>query len=170
MHQSYQGSDRSPQLAAQSVSPVPQPVASAVKLMYAGAVVSLIGIGLNLATVGSARSRIAAKSPSLTPSQVTDAVHVEVGLFIALGLIGAALWLWMSRECGAGKGWARIVSTVLFAIATISIVLSVASTGGLAFGSATKFYELVGWLIGLAAIILLWRRASSDYFKSGPRY
>jgi hypothetical protein len=134
--------------------------------MYAGAVVSLIGIALNLATVGSARSRIEAKSPSLTPAQVTDAVHVEVGVFIAAGLIGAVLWLWMARKSRAGKGWARITSTVLFAIATISILLSVASAGGLAFGSTTKIYEIVGWLIGLAAIVLLWRRASSDYFKS----
>jgi hypothetical protein len=170
MYESYQGSDRSSPLPAQSVPAIPQPVATAVKLMYAGAVASLIGIGLNLTTVGSARSRIAAKSPSLTPSQVSDTVHVEVGLFIALGLIGAALWLWMSRSCRAGHGWARIVSTVLFAIATISTLLSVASAGGLAFGSATKLYELVGWLIGLAATILLWRRASSDYFKSGPHY
>lgn len=145
MHQSYQGSDRPSQLPAQSLPAIPQPVATAVKLMYAGAVVSLIGIGLNLTTAGSARSRIAAKSPSLTPVQVTDAVHAEVGVFI--------------------KGWARIVSTVLFAVATISIVLSVTSAGGLAFGSVTKLYELVGWLIGLAAIILLWQRVSSDYFN-----
>jgi hypothetical protein len=165
MHQSYQGSDRPSQLPAQSLPAIPQPVATAVKLMYAGAVVSLIGIGLNLTTAGSARSRIAAKSPSLTPVQVTDAVHAEVGVFIALGLIGAAFWLWMSRSCRAGKGWARIVSTVLFAVATISIVLSVTSAGGLAFGSVTKLYELVGWLIGLAAIILLWQRVSSDYFN-----
>jgi hypothetical protein len=168
MHQSYQGSDRS-SLSAQSVSP-PQPVATAVKLMYAGAATSLIGIGLNMTTLGSARSRIAAKSPNFTPAQVTDTVHAEIGVFIAFGLIGAALWLWMSRSYSAGKGWARIVSTVLFAIATISIVLSVASAGGVAFGNATKLYELVGWLIGLAAIILLWRRASSDYFKSASRY
>jgi hypothetical protein len=126
--------------------------------------------GLSLTTVGSARSRIAAKIPDLTPSQVTQAVHVEVGAFSALGLVGTAVRLWMSRSCRAANGWMRIVSAALFAIATISIVLSVASTAGLAFGSATKLYELVGWLIGLAAIILLWPRASSDYFKSGPHY
>jgi hypothetical protein len=81
-------------------------------------------------------------------------------------LIGAGLWLWMARGSRAGKGWARTVSTVLFVIATISIIASVASAGHRAFGAATKLYELVGWLIGLVAIVLLWRRASADYFRS----
>ena len=166
MHQSYPDSDRSSQRTATGAPSVPAPVATAVKFMYAGAVTSLIGIGLNLATMGSARGRIAAKSPSLTPAQVTDAVHVEAAVFIVTGLIGAALWLWMARGSRAGKGWARITSTVLFAIATISIIASVASAGHLAFGAATKLYELVGWLIGLVAIVLLWRRASADYFRS----
>jgi len=46
-----------------------------------------------MTTLGAARSRIAKNNPSLTPAQVTNGVHLEIGLFIASGLIGAALWI-----------------------------------------------------------------------------
>jgi len=171
MYQSYPGSDRSPEQPGQSASSVPPPVATAVKVMYAGAVASLIGIGIDMTTLGSLRSRLTTSNPSWTPAQVTNGVHLEIGVFIASGLIGAALWIWMAQSCRAGKGWARIVSTVLFAIETIAALVSLgASAGGLTGGGATRIYGILVWLIGLAALILLWRRASSDYFKSVPRY
>ena len=37
----------------------------------------------------------------------------------------------------------------------------------------TRIYGLVVWIVGLIAIVLLWQRASSDYFKGfkgQPRY
>lgn len=42
--------------------------------------------------------------------------------------------------------------------------------GQLGGASAGRFFGLVVWLIGLGAIILLWQRQSSDYFKGAPRY
>jgi hypothetical protein len=33
-----------------------------------------------------------------------------------------------------------------------------------------RFYGLVVWVIGAVAVILLWRRSSSEYFKGAPRY
>jgi hypothetical protein len=32
-----------------------------------------------------------------------------------------------------------------------------------------RFYGLVVWIIGVVAIVLLWQRTSSEYFKSAPR-
>ena len=40
-------------------------------------------------------------------------------LEIVLGLVAAALWLWMARANGHGRNWARILSTVLFGLATL---------------------------------------------------
>jgi hypothetical protein len=37
-------------------------------------------------------------------------------------------------------------------------------------GGLARFYGFVVWVIGLVAIILLWQRSSSDYFRSPPRY
>jgi hypothetical protein len=169
MYQSYPGGAPSPEQYGQPAAPIPQSVSRAVQLMYAGAAASLIGIVVNLTTAGSLRGDIEKRSPAMTPAHVTDAVHVEIGLSIAGGLIAAALWIWMAQSNKAGKNWARILSTVLFGIATISSLASLAG-GALAGGGASRIYGIVVWLIGLAATILLWQRTSSDYFKSAPRY
>jgi hypothetical protein len=137
--------------------------------MYAGAVASLIGIVVALTTLSSIKSQIISKNPSLTTTQVNNAEHVAIGILIASGLIGAALWLWMAQSCKAGKNWARIVSTVLFAIETINVL---AGAAAVASGGASRIYSILIWLIGLGAIIFLWQRSSTEYFKSSaaPRY
>ena len=145
---------------------VPQSVRRAAQVMYVGVATSLIGIVIELTTLSSARNAIRQHSPNLTTAQVNTAVHVEIGVFIAGGLIGAALWLWMAQSCLAGKGWARIVSTVFFGIDTLGVLLGGTSTFG---AGAARLYSVVVWVVGLIAIILLWRRSSSDYFRA-PRY
>ena len=91
---------------------------------------------------------------------------MAIGISIAGGLIGAALWLWMAQSCRAGKSWARIVSTVLFGIDTLSVIASFARVTN---GAAGRIFSIVIWLVGLAAIILLWQRESSAYFGPGRR-
>lgn len=164
-YQPYPGGTQMPEPATRP--PVPQSITRAVQLMYAGAAASLIGIIIALTTLSSIKSQIVSKNPSLTTTQVNNAQHVAIGVLIASGLIGAALWLWMAQSCRAGKGWARIVSTVLFAIDTLAVLITNAGTAG---GGLTRAYGLVVWVVGLIAIILLWQRASSGYFRSARRY
>jgi len=35
-----------------------------------------------------------------------------IALWIVVSLVVIALWLWMARESGQGRNWARILSTV----------------------------------------------------------
>jgi hypothetical protein len=148
----------------------PQSVLRAAKIMYVGAAASLIGIVVNLTTLSSARTAISKANTSLTPDQVTTAVHVLVGETIASGLIGAALWIWMSQSSRAGKGWARVLSTIFFGLETVGLLVAIASSGSSTVGAGpARFYVIVVWLIGLTATILLWQRSSSDYFRA-PRY
>ncbi len=161
MYQPYPGGAQLPEPSRPSA---PQSVLRAVQVMYAGAAVSLIGIIVDMTTLSSTKSEIAKHITDPTTVRVNNAEHVAIGIFIVGGLIGAALWLWMAQTCKAGKGWARIVSTVLFAIDTISA----ATGGGVSAAGVTRIYGLVVWLVGLAAIILLWQRASSAYFKNTP--
>jgi hypothetical protein len=163
-YQPYPGGTQLPEPAERP--PAPQSITRAVQLMYAGAVASLIGIIIALTTLSSIKSQIISKNPSLTTTQVNNAEHVAIGILIASGLIGAALWLWMAQSSKAGKGWARIVSTVLFAIQTINVL---AGAAAVASGGASRIYSIVIWLIGLGAIIFLWQRSSTEYFKA-PRY
>jgi len=170
MYQQYPGDGRPPEPGPTPAN-APQSITRAVWAMYAGAAASLIGIIVDMTTLSATKSAIIKRSPNLTATQVNNAEHVAIGVFIAGGLIGAALWIWMAQSNRAGKGWARIVSTVLFGIDTVGLLISAGGATTVSGGGATRFYGVVVWLIGLAAIILLWQRASSDYFRRGaPRY
>jgi hypothetical protein len=164
MYQPYPGGTQMPEPSSRP--PAPQSVLRAVQAMYAGAAVSLIGIVIGLTTLSSAKSQIESQHPGWTTAQVNSSMHLAVGSLIVSGLIGAALWLWMARTCKAGKGWARIVSSVLFAIETVNVIAGAAVPGG----NVTRIYAIVVWLVGAVAIFLLWQRTSSEYFRGTPRY
>ena len=165
MYQPYPGGAQVPEPSDRP--PAPPSVLRAVQVMYAGAAASLIGIIIDMTTLSSTKSEIMRRNPSLTATQVANAEHVAIGLFIVSGLLGAGLWIWIAQMSKAGRNWARIVGTVLFAIDTISVFAGAATVAG---GGATRIYSILVWLIGLAAVILLWQRASSDYFRGAPRY
>ena len=175
MYQPFPGGAE-PREADTPAAAVPRSITRAVQVMYVGAAVSVIGIIVDLTTYSSLQHALATRTRKngkpLTHAQVVNLAHVEVVALVVVGLIGAGLWVWMARSNRAGKSWARVVSTVLFAIETISVFVSVGG-GALAAGDATRIYGFVVWIVGLVAIVLLWQRASSDYFKSSqglPRY
>jgi len=165
MYQPYPSGAQIPEHSDQP--PTPPSVVRAVQVMYAGAAASLIGIVIDMTTLSSTKSEIIRRNPSLTATQVANAEHVAIGLFIVSGVLGAALWVWIAQMCKVGRNWARIAGTVLFAIDTLSVFLGAATVPG---GGATRIYSILIWLIGLAAVILLWQRASSNYFRGAPRY
>ena len=162
MYQQFPGGVQAPE---SSPANAPQSVLRAVRVMYVGLAASLLGIVVDMTTLSSTRTEILTRNPTFTTAQVNTAEHLEIGIFIASGLIGAALWLWMAQKCRAGRGWARVVSTVFFGIETLSLVIGTAAAQG---GGLTRIYGLIVWVIGLIAVVLLWRRSSSDYF-SAPR-
>jgi hypothetical protein len=165
MYQRFPGEARADEPSP--VRDIPQSVQRAVRVMYIGLAASLLGVVVDMTTLSSTRSAILKRNPGYTPTQLNNAEHVEIGLFIAGGLIGAALWLWMAQSCRAGKGWARVVSTVFFGIDTLSVLAGlVGSTGG---GDLTRIYAVLVWVIGLVAIVFLWQRSSSEFFRA-PRY
>ena len=140
----------------------PAPVLAAVKLMYAGAAVSAISLIVTLLTIGGLKTAIRSRDPSFTQTQLHSAEVVAVTFAVILGLIGIGLWIWMARANKAGKNWARITSTVFFGLDTLGLLAS--------FGQAEtllgRLVSLVVWLIGLGAIVMLWRKESSGYFAA----
>jgi hypothetical protein len=140
----------------------PSSVLTAVKLMYAGAVVSAVSLIVSLATLGSLRSSLHKADASLTPSQLHSLEVFVGGVAVLSGLIGIGLWLWMAWANKGGKAWARIVATVLFGVDTLILLLGVARAGA----AAGTLVSILTWLIGLAAVVMLWRRDSSAYFNA----
>jgi hypothetical protein len=158
MYQPYPSGGQEPM---QQQPPAPSSVLTAVKLMYAGAALSAIGIVLELVSIGSVKSAIKKANPKLTTTQIHSAEIVGVAIVVIIGLIGVGLWIWMAWANGRGKNWARIVASVLFGLSTIDVLLSVArphATIGL-------LLTILVWLVGLGAILFLWRKDSSAYFQ-----
>jgi hypothetical protein len=164
MYQPYPSAGQAPEPAR----PGPPPsMVMAVRLMYAGAVVSAVSLVVGLATVGSLRTALHKSQPTLTPTQLHDLQTVVVVGSIVIGLISIGLWVWMALMNKAGKSWARIVATVLFGLDTLFLLLGLARAGA----AASSLVSVLIWLIGLGAVILLWRRDSTEYItaQSAPR-
>ena len=128
----------------------PAPVLTAIKLMYGGAAsTAAVFLIAALPFIGDIHGRIFGHPLTATPLTIT--------LVIVLGLVPVALWLWMARAVGQGRNWARIVSTVLFVLATLELQGE--------HGVLSVFLAWVTWLTGLAVVWLLWRPASRAFFK-----
>ena len=116
--------------SARTVRPGPPPsVVMAVRLMYAGAVVSALSLIVGLATVGSLRDSLHKSKPTLTPAQFHNLQTVFVVGSVVIGVISIGLWVWMALMNKAGKSWARIVATVLFGLDTLFLLFGVARAG-----------------------------------------
>lgn len=140
----------------------PGSVRTAVKLMYAGAAVTALGLIGALITVGAARTALHNARPSLTPSQLHAAVVTYVVAGVVSDVVAVGLWIWMALANQAGKSWARITASVFLGIDTIFFALGIGRSG-LLLSTVTS---VVIWLIGLAAVVFLWRRESSEYFAA----
>ena len=139
----------------------PAPVLTAVKLMYAGAAVSTVSLIISLTDIGGSKSAIRKARPNLTATQVNQLNTFIITLAIVSGLVGIGLWLWMARANGRGKSWARIVSTVLFCLATLDLV----GVFGEPKTALSLIFPILTWLVGLGAVYLLWRPESTAFFK-----
>ena len=132
--------------------------------MYAGAAASLLGIVVDLLTVGTTKTAIVRRSPDMTASQLSSTQHVLIAGFVAGGVIAAVVWIVLARFCKLGRGWARITGTVLFGLSTVDTLVGLTTPLAL----AARLWALVVWLAGLTAVVFLWRRTSSAYFRQRP--
>jgi hypothetical protein len=159
MYQPYPSSGQMPEPVR---SEPPDSVQTAVKLMYAGAVVSALSLIVGLATIGSLRTQLRNAYPSYTTSQVHTVEVATVVFIVIFGLIGIGLWLWMAMANKRGGNWARITATVFFGLNTLSLLAGFARPEPL----ASRLVGLLIWLIGLGAIVMLWRAESTAFFKA----
>jgi hypothetical protein len=139
----------------------PASVLNAVKLMYAGAAVSLVSLVISLTDISGTKTAIRKARPDLTATQISQLNGFIIGVAILSGVVGIGLWLWMSWANKEGKNWARIFSSVLFGLATLDL-FGVFSQPKTVLG---LIFPLLTWVIGLGAIVLIWRPDSSRFFK-----
>lgn len=161
--------------------PRPKQVMWAHYCMLAGAALSVLGGVLGFAQENTVRSAFQTALPELDTRQVNDLTTMLVVIGLVLGLVEAALWIWMAFVTKAGRNWARILSAVFFGIGALG-----ASSGGYRFygfstvngqtmsTSTTTISGLltaVGCaLLGLFAIIFLFSNAARPFFTKPPAY
>jgi hypothetical protein len=143
-------------------------VRAAVRLMYAGAAVSaaelIIGLALIIADI-----QVAARGQFLGHSLAAqEPLVITAGTISGLAVI--AVWLWMARANGQGRNWARSLSTALFVLATLELRGAFTRVSHAGLGVTVLYYGgtvlfAAGWLAGGAAVWLLWRPASTAFFK-----
>lgn len=93
---------------------------------------------------------------------MSDSLGPEVGPLLTMALI-----CYLS---GRGRNWARIILLILFILGTPLALLSVIRSFGHSdfsgpFGAHSVYIEIIQISIQLAAVVLLFQRASSDWFR-----
>ena len=157
--QSYPGTERMPGIERPAP---PAPVLNAVKVMYAGAVVSVIGGIIFIVTKSATKTAIQKRYPHYSAHTVSTLTNAGVIIGLVISLIGAALFIWIARSSKSGKNWARITATVFFGLDTLSVLAGLRQ----AEPALSRVFSLLVWLAGLGAIVLLWQKVSSAYFAA----
>lgn len=108
-------------------------------------------------------------APMPTASEFNSRFADTLALVCVLGLIGVGLWIFVARGSRNRKDWARTTASVLFGLNTLALLIGPPDMG-IRGPEATVNRIFVGivWLIGLAALVFLWRKDSSDFFRAKP--
>ncbi len=143
----------------------PRPLENAVRLMYAGAVLALLGALLTVLTRDALRADATgtvADQVGASPGAVDAVFGVALVAGTAFGLLTAGLWVLMAVLNGRGVRWARVLSTVLGA----ATVLSFAASLGRARPAVSWLLELATAVVAAGVVWLLWRPESSRYYAA----
>jgi hypothetical protein len=151
--------------------PTPKAVRGAVLLMCLGAVLTLADLATVLATLGGVRS---AAAHDLTAGQWPAVMLTQVDFWLASAPIGAGLWLWLAWANGRGYHWARPAFVALFGLLSAGLLFGFGEGGGedaLTYIWPDVIAATVLWLVGLAAMLLLFSETASPYYqrRAAPR-
>ncbi|MGH3269334.1 MAG: protein kinase domain-containing protein, partial [Trebonia sp.] len=141
----------------------PTSVVTAVWLMYGGAVLTVLGMFIDLVVISHLRTAYLADHPLLDQAGI-NRINTLAGvgdLAVIIGcVLGASLWLTLAVAANRGHGWTRVVGTVLFGIDTLVFIATIGRPGI----SAIKTIHTLIWLVGLVTVVMLWQRQASQFF------
>jgi len=148
-------------------SEIPGAIRTAIRLMYLGAVVTLLNVIFG-ATVEAADDNYAKIHPlRLLADQIDHKTANDLALTVVVGgIAGIVCWITVAMACRRGRSWARVAATILLAIHTAGMVTVLLLTTG---DPGVKSVSVIIWAIGLAAVILLWTQQSYAFFDAWRR-
>jgi len=137
----------------------PREVRGAVRLMCAGAVLTLASLVIVLVTLGGVRS---AAAYDLGARQWPFVMLTQVDFWLVSAPIGAGVWLWLAWANGRGYRWARPAFLTFFCVLTV-VPLFGAGGDALAYTWPDETAAAVLWLVGLVAALLIFSETASPY-------
>jgi hypothetical protein len=146
----------------------PTSVVTAVWLMYGGAVLTVLGMFIDLVVISHLRTAYLADHPLLDQAGINriNSLAGAGDLAVIIGcVIGASLWLTLAVAANRGHGWTRVVGTVLFGIDTLVFIATIGRPG---ISSIKTIHTLI-WLVGLVTVVMLWQRQASQFFSPRRR-
>jgi hypothetical protein len=141
----------------------PREVATAMRLMRAGAAAELAGLIFGLLTVSSVEHAITHQHAGPLPGSLLDFL---LGIAIAVP-VPCGLWLWLAWANGRGHCWARWGFTAVFCAYTLIVAAKLAA-GTASYAPADLMVVTLQWLIGLAAMWLIFSRGARGHYRRGP--
>lgn len=144
----------------------PQSIRTAVRLMYVGAALSLLGVLLTFTQTDAIRDAIEESDDSLTASEIDTVYNITIASAVVAGLIGVGLWVWMAVKNGQGRSWARVVATVLGAL---NILFTLFGLVGETATSLTVVMSLISLALAGVILFLLFRPESSRFYDFRSR-
>jgi hypothetical protein len=141
----------------------PWAVTAAMWLMRAGAAAEIAGLIFGLLTIGGVEHAIAHQHAGLLPGALPDVLLVTA---IAVP-VPCGLWLWLAWANGRGHRWARWAFTAVFCAYTVIVAAKLAA-GTASYAPADLMAVTVQWLIGLAALLLIFSGGARRHYRREP--
>jgi hypothetical protein len=145
---------------------LPATMRKAVRFMLAGAAITAVFAVFDAIVTIVDKNSLTVNGKPPTSSELDTTIIVLIVSYVVYVL----LWVLMARFNRAGRKWARIVASVLFAISTIQLYESIDSLhGGQVITAANIIFIIITlalWGVGVGAIAMLWRSDSTAYYQA----
>jgi hypothetical protein len=156
---------------------VPPKVHTAIRLMYAGFVVTALDVVLSvvalsrythdatvakdLASADSAAGRHNLASVQTTVWHNQNTMAGTMAIVLLADFLGLACWVWLAMATRRGNGWTRIAGAVLLGIYSICTLLVLFGTHR---DPGAQFTTFVVWALGVATVFPLFSQQARDFF------
>ncbi|MER1995870.1 MAG: hypothetical protein ABTA24_05160 [Arthrobacter sp.] len=156
------------QAAAAPPAPVrPKQVDLGFWLLIAAAVTSVISIPVTLAWMNSEDFRnsfVETSTVALSASELDAVIAFSTTLSIFFAVVSIAVAVLVALFIRKGHNWARIIATVFAVLGLIGL------TNLTGAGALMAVLTVLGVVLPVVAVILLWMKPSTEYFKGSKAY
>lgn len=134
------------------------------RAMYVGLALTVIGVLaplVDVATVDTLSAHVRAAYPNWAPDLIQADRNAILVFLVVTGVLGIAVWSWTIWAVTVRKTWARLASTVAFAVGTLLALTALTMSGAHYDTIVPPAYGTLNLLpcaAGLVAVVTLWRR------------